>query len=60
MAVWRNDEGILHVLPLCGRCRVFLRRNAPANLEAEVVLGRTRTAKLRDVLPAREWPDPLD
>ncbi|MFF3558865.1 cytidine deaminase family protein [Streptomyces sp. NPDC002574] len=60
VAVWRNDEGALHVLPPCGRCREFMRQIAPENLETEVVLGRTRTARLRDLLPAHEWPDPLD
>ncbi|GGT01057.1 cytidine deaminase family protein [Streptomyces chromofuscus] len=60
VAVWRNDEGVLHVLPPCGRCREFMRQIDPANLDSEVVLGRRRTARLRDLLPANEWPDPLD
>ncbi|MFB7740364.1 hypothetical protein ACFC08_39945 [Streptomyces sp. NPDC056112] len=60
VAVWRNDEGVLHVLPPCGRCREFMRQIDPANLDTEVVLGRNRTARLRDLLPASEWPDPLD
>ncbi|WP_198545961.1 cytidine deaminase family protein [Actinacidiphila yeochonensis] len=60
VAVWRNDEGVLHVLPPCGRCREFMRQIDPANLDSEVVLGRRRTASLRDLLPASDWPDPLD
>ncbi len=60
VAVWRSDEGVLHVLPPCGRCREFIRQIDPANLDTEVVLGRRRTARLRESLPANEWPDPLD
>lgn len=60
VAVWRNDEGALHVLPPCGRCREFIRQIDPANLDAEVVLDRYRAVKLRDLLPFAEWPRPLD
>jgi cytidine deaminase len=60
VAVWRSDEGVLHVLPPCGRCREFMRQIDPANLDAEVVLGRTTSAPLRDLLPYHEWPSPLD
>ena len=33
VAVWRNDDGRLHVLPPCGRCREFIRQVDPGNLE---------------------------
>jgi len=60
VAVWRSEEGLLHVLPPCGRCREFIRQIDPANIGTEVVLGRSRSAPLRDLLPFHEWPDPLD
>ena len=60
VAVYRNDAGALYVLPPCGRCREFIRQIDPANLDTEVVLGRTSSAKLRDLLPYNEWPSPLD
>ncbi|MFE5841030.1 cytidine deaminase family protein [Streptomyces niveus] len=60
VAVWRNEEGALHVLPPCGRCREFVRQIDHANIDAEVVLGRTASASLRELLPANEWPRPLD
>jgi cytidine deaminase len=31
-----------------------------AEHSTEVVLGRRRSAKLRDLLPLTEWPTPLD
>lgn len=60
VAVWRSDDGVLYVLPPCGRCREFIRAVDPANLDTEVVLGRHRSAPLRKLLPFSEWPDPLD
>jgi cytidine deaminase len=60
VAVWRDEAGALYVLPPCGRCREFIRQVDPANLVAEVVLGRRRSAMLRDLLPLAEWPAPLD
>lgn len=59
VAVWRNDDGVLHVLPPCGRCREFIRQMHPSNLETTVILGH-RSASLRELLPAHEWPEPLE
>lgn len=55
-AVWRNDEGVLHVIPPCGRCREFIRQIDPGNLDTDVVLGRDTSARVRDLLPFNEWP----
>ncbi|QTE30497.1 cytidine deaminase family protein [Pengzhenrongella sicca] len=60
VAVWRSETGDLHVLPPCGRCREFIRQIDPANLDTEIVLGRHRSAPLRDLLPEHEWPEALD
>jgi cytidine deaminase len=58
VAVWRDQEERLHVVPPCGRCREFIRQIDPANLDTEVVL-RDRSVPLRELLPAWEWPEPL-
>jgi cytidine deaminase len=60
VAVYRNEDGVLYVLPPCGRCREFIRQIDPANLDAEVVLGRASSAQLSELLPHNEWPSPLD
>ncbi|HET8680918.1 MAG TPA: cytidine deaminase [Micromonosporaceae bacterium] len=60
VAVWRSEDGVLYVIPPCGRCREFIRAVDPGNLDTEVVLGRDRSAPLRQLLPLTEWPDPLD
>jgi cytidine deaminase len=61
VAVWQaDDRGALHVVPPCGRCREFIGQIDPANLDTEVVLGRQRTSRLRELLPDNDWPAPLD
>jgi cytidine deaminase len=60
VAVWRSDDGMLHVLSPCGRCREFIQQIDPANFDAEVVLGRDRSATLRELLPLNEWSHPVD
>jgi cytidine deaminase len=60
VAVWRDADGTLYVLPPCGRCREFIRQVDPANIGTEVVTGRNSTLSLRELLPLSEWPVPLD
>lgn len=59
VAVLRDLDGELYVLPPCGRCREFIRQIDGANLDTEVVLGHGRQALLRELLPCNEWPEPL-
>src|SRR5450631_4461678 len=59
VAVWRDDDGLLYVLPPCGRCREFIRQVDPANLDTEVILGHDQSALVRELLPAHDWPEPL-
>jgi len=58
VAVWRDDKGVTYVLPPCGRCREFVRQIDEDNLEAEVILGRDKVVKLKELLPYNEWPGP--
>jgi len=60
VAVWRDEQGRLYVLPPCGRCRELMRQTDAANLDTEVVLGDTRRLRLRELLPEHEWPAPLE
>jgi len=61
VAVWRDErDGNLYVLPPCGRCREFMRQIDEANLETQVVLGRHKSMKLKELLPYHEWPEPLE
>lgn len=60
VAVWRDGrDGRLYILPPCGRCRQFIRQIDEANLETDVVLGKDKLLKLKELLPYHEWPEPL-
>jgi cytidine deaminase len=61
VAVWRDERtGQLFVVPPCGRCREFIRQIDEANLATEVILDRSTTRKLHELLPYHAWPAPLD
>ena len=61
VAVWRDERnGKLSVLPPCGICREFMRSIDENNLEAEILLGRSKSVKLKELVPCWEWPKPLD
>jgi cytidine deaminase len=59
VAVWIVDNGVAYALSPCGRCREFIRQVDEDNLDTDVILGRSRVSKLEDLLPSREWPEPL-
>jgi cytidine deaminase len=59
VAVWKDANGKLFVVPPCGRCREFIRQIDEDNLDADVVLGPNKVVKLRDLLPYHEWPEPV-
>ena len=60
VAVWRDADSTLYVVPPCGRCREFIRQIDPANLDTEVVTGRDVSLTLRELLPLSAWPGPVD
>ena len=61
VAVWRDErDGKLYVLPPCGRCRVFILQIDESNLETDVVLGKHKRVRLKDLLPYHDWPEPLE
>jgi cytidine deaminase len=61
VAVWRDDKtGKTHILPPCGICRQFMRDVDEANMEADIILGKGKSEKLRALIPYHEWPEPLE
>lgn len=58
VAVRRDEDGTLHVLPPCGRCREFIRQVDPGNLETQVILGRDSRVTLRELLPGADRAEP--
>jgi len=55
VAVWKDDEGITHVLPPCGRCREFIRQIHNGNLATDIILGQNKVVKLSELLPYHDW-----
>jgi cytidine deaminase len=58
VAVCGGNGGPLYVVPPCGRCREFIRQIDPGNLATEVILGRSESLTLDELLPANAWPVP--
>ncbi|WJL94920.1 cytidine deaminase [Microbacterium sp. ET2] len=58
VAVWRDGQDRLTILPPCGRCREFIRQIDPYNIATTVLLSGGRTAPLSVLLPEWEWPEP--
>lgn len=59
VAVYRQEDGEVVVLPPCGRCREFVRQIDPANLDTRVILGGSDVLPLRELLPRHDWPRSL-
>jgi cytidine deaminase len=52
VAVKRSDDGAVHILAPCGRCREFMFQVDKANLDADVIVGHDgEMVKLRTLLP---------
>ena len=53
-AVWKNEKGKVCVLHPCGRCREFIRQIDERNMETDIVLGKNRIVKLKELLPYKD------
>jgi len=51
IGVWKDKKGKIYILHPCGRCREFIRQVNKQNMEAEVIIGKNRTVKLKELLP---------
>lgn len=56
MTVWKDSADPVFVVPICGRCREFMRRINPENLTCtEVVLDRAKSVQPVGSLPYHGW-----
>lgn len=56
VAVWKNEQGQVHVIAPCGRCREFMRQIHPDNIDTtEVIMDTDVVMKLADLLPYHTW-----
>jgi cytidine deaminase len=54
VATWKDDKGLLYILPPCGRCRELMYQMNEANLDTDVILNRNEVVKLSELLPRPE------
>jgi len=55
VAVHKDDQGTVFVIPPCGNCRQFMKETDEANLETEIVLDEEKIVKLKELLPYHDW-----
>jgi cytidine deaminase len=55
VAVWKDEQGHVHVIAPCGNCRQMMKEMDEENLQAEVILDRDKTVRLEELLPYHEW-----
>ncbi|MBI3980516.1 cytidine deaminase [Candidatus Microgenomates bacterium] len=55
VAVWKDERGNIYVVAPCGNCRQFMKETDLENLEAEVILAKNKTVKLKELLPYNDW-----
>jgi len=60
VAVHKDDQGVVFVIPLCGNCRQFIKETDKANLETEIILDIDKTVKLKKLLPYHDWWQKVD
>lgn len=52
VAVWKDNEDMIYVIPPCGNCRQLMREINEENLhQTEVILGKDKTELLKVLLP---------
>lgn len=55
VAVWKDESGIIYIIPPCGNCRQYICDIAEENLETEVILDKEKLVKLKELLPYYDW-----
>lgn len=55
VATWKDEKGKLFVIPPCGHCRQAMLETDEKNLDAEVILDKNKSVRLRDLLPYFDW-----
>jgi cytidine deaminase len=59
VAVKKDSEGNVFILPPCGRCREFMHQTNKSNLETGVVLGKDKVVKLKELLPFHDFEEKI-
>lgn len=60
VGVWKDEKGGVYILSPCGRCREFMRQIHEDNLETDIILSKTKTVKLKELLPYHDWFEKME
>lgn len=55
VATWKDERGIIYVIPPCGSCRQCMKETDEENLETEIILDKNKAVKLKELLPYHDW-----
>ena len=55
VAVWKDQEGEIFVIPPCGNCRQFMKEIDEENLSAKIILDKEKSVDLKELLPYNDW-----
>lgn len=54
VAVHKDENGNVFILHPCGRCREFMRQLNKENMDTEVILGKDKVVRLKELLPYQD------
>jgi len=60
VAVKKDNKGTIFILAPCGRCREFMYQINKENIHTDVVLGKDKVLKLKELLPYEGWMQKLE
>src|SRR3989338_9658424 len=55
VATKKDEKEKIFVIPPCGHCRQAMRETDEKNLDADVILDKNKTVKLKELLPYFDW-----
>lgn len=56
VATWKDETGIIHVIPPCGHCRQAMHETDEQNIDVtQVILDTDKIVSLRELLPYHDW-----
>ena len=55
VAVWKDKQGKVFVIPPCGNCRQLILETHKNNINTQVILDKNKTLKLKELLPYFDW-----
>ena len=55
VAVWKDKQGKVFVIPPCGNCRQLILETHKNNINTPVILDKNKTVKIKELLPYFDW-----